>query len=74
MSENRVLGNRVFGNRVVVLCTHYPSYNSTYPDYWFCKPGNGCIALQCYMRDITGDQGGEPFIGVSSGSLGGSKF
>ena len=30
---------------VVVLCTHYPAYNSTDPDHWFCKPGNGCIAL-----------------------------
>ena len=28
-----------------MLCTHYPPYNSTDPDHWFRKAGNGCIAL-----------------------------
>ena len=32
------------GRSSVVLCTHYPPYNSTDPDHWFCMAGNGCIA------------------------------
>ena len=32
-----------------MLCTHYPAYNSTDPDLWNCKPGNGFIALHVYL-------------------------
>ena len=37
---------------LVVLCTHHPPYNSTDPDHWFCKAGDGCIALQSTQFDV----------------------
>ena len=30
-----------------MLCTHYASYKTNDPEYWFWKTRNGCIALQC---------------------------
>ena len=37
---------QILPNDGVVLCTHYPPYETNDPDLWNCKAGNGCIALQ----------------------------